>query len=126
MTSKGAPVGFWDGATWGCAASSMPRLFSGATSALLLDWKTGKPREDPYELEVQALLLQAPAPRDQDYRRPLCVACKEMRLARLRTTARTHAAHVQHGPATRWIRLRTLSRWIGSTSSRGRFVAGAL
>jgi PD-(D/E)XK nuclease superfamily len=31
-------------------------------TALLLDWKTGKKREDPYELEVGALLVQAQWP----------------------------------------------------------------
>lgn len=31
--------------------------------ALLLDWKTGKAREDPFELEIQALALKARKPR---------------------------------------------------------------
>lgn len=32
------------------------------TTAILFDWKTGKKREDPTELEVQALLLHATEP----------------------------------------------------------------
>lgn len=64
MTSKGAPVGFWDGATWLRGKLDAPVVGTGAASgtALLLDWKTGKPREEPFELEVQALLLQARHP----------------------------------------------------------------
>lgn len=60
MTSKGQPVGFWDGATWLRGKLDAP-VVSGHT-ALLLDWKTGKPREEPFELEVQALLLRARHP----------------------------------------------------------------
>lgn len=60
ITSKGQPVGFWDGATWLRGKLDAP-VVSGAT-ALLLDWKTGKPREEPFELEVQALLLRARHP----------------------------------------------------------------
>lgn len=60
MTANGHPVGFWDGSTWLRGKLDAP-VMSG-TTALLLDWKTGKTREDPYELEVQALLLQAKYP----------------------------------------------------------------
>jgi hypothetical protein len=38
-----------------------PFLFATDT-AVLLDWKTGKVREDPFELEVQAVLFQAHEP----------------------------------------------------------------
>lgn len=60
ITSGGNPVGFWDGSTWLRGKLDAP-VVSG-TTALLLDWKTGKSREDPYELEIGALLLQARHP----------------------------------------------------------------
>lgn len=60
MTSEGHAVGFWDGSTWLRGKLDAP-IISIAT-AYLLDWKTGKVREDPYELHVQALLLQAKHP----------------------------------------------------------------
>lgn len=60
MTDKGQPVGFWDGSTWLRGKLDAP-VVSG-TTALLLDWKTGKVREDSYELEIGALLLQARHP----------------------------------------------------------------
>jgi PD-(D/E)XK nuclease superfamily protein len=37
-------------------------VLSSGEEALLLDWKTGKTREDPFELEIQGLLLQAKWP----------------------------------------------------------------
>lgn len=60
ITATGASVGFWDEDVWLRGKLDAPIL--GAQSAVLLDWKTGKVRENPYELEVQALLLQAKRP----------------------------------------------------------------
>ena len=60
MTAKGHPVGFWDGSVWLRGKLDAPVI--DGTTALLIDWKTGKPREDPYELEIGALLLQAKHP----------------------------------------------------------------
>jgi hypothetical protein len=61
ITSGGKPVDFWDGSTWLRGKLDAP-VVDGPT-ALLLDWKTGKVREDPYELEIGALLLQAKHPK---------------------------------------------------------------
>ena len=60
MDANGAAVGFWDGSTWLRGKLDAPVV--NGTTALLLDWKTGKAREDPYELEIGALLLQAKYP----------------------------------------------------------------
>jgi hypothetical protein len=60
ITAQGAAVGFWDSSVWLRGKLDAPIV--GQQSAVLLDWKTGKVREDPYELEIQALLLQAKHP----------------------------------------------------------------
>lgn len=57
ITSEGYAVGFWDGSTWLRGKLDAPVV--GGNTALVFDWKTGKVREDPFELEIQALLLKA-------------------------------------------------------------------
>jgi hypothetical protein len=60
MTSQGAAVGFWDGSVW--LRGKVDAAVIDGQGVMLVDWKTGKNREDPYELEIQALLLQAKFP----------------------------------------------------------------
>ena len=56
----GSPIAFFDDDVWlrGKADIAVKQ----GTTALLMDYKTGKKREDPYELEVQALMLHATWP----------------------------------------------------------------
>lgn len=56
----GTPVPFFDDDVWLRGKADVAAR-QGST-AILLDWKTGKKREDPYELELQALMLQAAWP----------------------------------------------------------------
>jgi hypothetical protein len=80
ITSGAHPVGFWDGSTWLRGKLDAP-IVNGDT-AMLFDWKTGKPREDPYELEIGALLLQARHP-EVKVIKGRYVWLKEMRLGDL-------------------------------------------
>lgn len=62
IDAHGWPVGFWDDHVWfrgklDCA------VFSAQLAAWIVDWKTGKPREEPFELETGALLLKAHNPK---------------------------------------------------------------
>lgn len=61
VTAEGRACGFWDAPVWLRGKLDAP-MVTGAGMAGLWDWKTGKVREDPYELEVQAVLLQARYP----------------------------------------------------------------
>ena len=61
MAETGRPVDFWAGDCWLRGALDAPILLSTDTAGLW-DWKTGKRREDPFELEIGALLLQAKRP----------------------------------------------------------------
>jgi PD-(D/E)XK nuclease superfamily protein len=61
VVESGRPVDFWDGEAWLRGALDAPVLLSTDT-AVLADWKTGKQREDPFELEIGAVLLQAKRP----------------------------------------------------------------
>jgi hypothetical protein len=54
------PVDFWDKATFLRGKADV--VLINGLRAYIADWKTGKPREDPFELEVQALLLKAAYP----------------------------------------------------------------
>lgn len=61
VTRKGAPTGFYDKDVWFRAKLDLA-LVEGAT-AYLLDWKTGGSKyEDPFELEIGAVLLKAKRP----------------------------------------------------------------
>ncbi len=53
----GSPTGFFDDDVWLRGKADV--VITQCDQALLFDWKTGKKREDPYELEVQALMVQS-------------------------------------------------------------------
>jgi hypothetical protein len=57
MRHDGKSCGFFDDSVFLRGVLDVPIV--GRQAAALIDWKTGKPREDPYELEIGALLLQA-------------------------------------------------------------------
>jgi hypothetical protein len=61
MTKSGRPVSFWDDDVWLRGVLDAPVRLS-TDAAVLVDWKTGKKREEPFELEIGALLLQAHRP----------------------------------------------------------------
>lgn len=61
MAESGRPTGFFDGDVWLRGKLDAPILLSTDTAGLF-DWKSGKRREDPFELEIGALLLQAKRP----------------------------------------------------------------
>jgi hypothetical protein len=61
VTEEGRPCGFWDQDAWLRGKLDAPILLR-TDRALLADWKTGKRREDSFELEIGALLLQARRP----------------------------------------------------------------
>jgi hypothetical protein len=60
LKEDGSPCGFHDPAVWGRGVLDVA-LLNGET-AMLLDWKTGKVREDPGELAAHAVLLHAHRP----------------------------------------------------------------
>ena len=60
ITRDGEPIGFFDDDVWLRGKADVVVMQD--SKALLFDWKTGKRREDPYELEVQALLVWAQKP----------------------------------------------------------------
>ncbi len=53
----GSPTGFFDDDVWLRGKADV--VITQEDKALLFDWKTGKKREDVYELELQALMVQA-------------------------------------------------------------------
>jgi len=61
ITASGRPCEFFADDVWLRGKLDAPFLLSTDT-AVLIDWKTGKPREEPLELEIGALLLQARRP----------------------------------------------------------------
>lgn len=56
----GTPCGFFDEDVWLRGLADV--VAARENSAMLPDWKTGKRREDPFELEIQAVLIQAKWP----------------------------------------------------------------
>ena len=60
LREDGSPCDFHDPAVWGRGVLDVA-LLNGET-AMLLDWKTGKVREDPAELAAHAVLLRAHRP----------------------------------------------------------------
>ena len=62
MTEDRQPIGFFDD-PWGRGVCDV--LIIKDNDALLVDWKTGKVREDPRELQVQAMLLKTNYPQVQ-------------------------------------------------------------
>lgn len=62
VTRDYKPTGFFSDDVWGRGKLDVTALLS-STTAILFDWKTGSSSyEDSFELEVQALLLQAKYP----------------------------------------------------------------
>lgn len=61
IDDAGQPVDFWDRNAW--LRGKLDVVALGVTHAQIVDWKTGKPREDPFELQIQALLLKAKYPK---------------------------------------------------------------
>lgn len=57
IDSIGDSVGFFANDVWGRGKIDVPIVVK--DSAVILDWKTGKVWEDPFELQVQAVLLHA-------------------------------------------------------------------
>lgn len=57
ITSDGSPCGFWDEKAW--LRGKIDVVIINEPAAFIADWKTGKCWEDPFELEVFALLLSA-------------------------------------------------------------------
>jgi hypothetical protein len=60
VNDLGEPCGFFDSDVWGRGKIDVPIVVK--NSAVILDWKTGKVWEDPFELQVQAVLLKAHHP----------------------------------------------------------------
>jgi hypothetical protein len=60
VTITGEPCPFFDASVWGRGKIDVPIIVK--DSAVILDWKTGKVWEDPFELQVQAVLLKARHP----------------------------------------------------------------
>jgi CRISPR/Cas system-associated exonuclease Cas4 (RecB family) len=60
VTAKGEPCSFFAPDVWGRGKIDVPIVVK--DSAVILDWKTGKVWEDPFELQVQAVLLKAHRP----------------------------------------------------------------
>lgn len=65
ITAKGEPCSFFAKDVWGRGKIDVPIVVG--DSAVLLDWKTGKVWEDPFELQVQAVLLKAHRPTVQRF-----------------------------------------------------------
>lgn len=60
ITAEGKPTGFFDKDVWLRGKADVIAIAGSA--AFLPDWKTGKPREEPLELAVNAMLVHAHNP----------------------------------------------------------------
>lgn len=60
LTKQGKPTGFFDQDVW--LRGKVDVTIIEGTAAFLPDWKTGKSREHPFELEIQALMVHAANP----------------------------------------------------------------
>lgn len=60
IKEDGSPCGFFDKGVW--LRGKLDVVLQAHDRALLLDWKTGKPREEPEELRIQGVLLKAHFP----------------------------------------------------------------
>lgn len=52
------PIDFFDKSVAIRAKVDVPIIYGSTHGAYILDWKTGSPREDPFELQIQAWLLR--------------------------------------------------------------------
>lgn len=66
IRADGSPCDFYDEDCFWCAKIDVV-LFN-ATTCLIFDWKTGKERENPFELRVQAALFYAAHPEIQVFK----------------------------------------------------------
>ena len=57
MTINGRGCGFWDPNAF--LRGKVDVAVTSGEKCLIIDWKTGKPREDPLELEIFSLLIKA-------------------------------------------------------------------
>ena len=62
-TADHKPADFWNKQGWLRGVLDVAVMFPDYKTAQLFDWKTGKVREDPWELEIQGLLLKVFHPR---------------------------------------------------------------
>lgn len=62
INERGAPVEFFAKDVWLRGKIDCVVLRGGDRTGVLLDWKTGKQREDPNELKIQALLVKRHMP----------------------------------------------------------------
>lgn len=60
IDATGKPLDFWDKSGW--LRGKLDAVAVGDRTAMIFDWKTGKPREDTFELRLQALLLKGKFP----------------------------------------------------------------
>lgn len=60
VTREGRPTDFWGKDVWFRGKADV--VVIQGTAAFLPDWKTGKRREEPFELECQAMMLHAANP----------------------------------------------------------------
>ena len=65
VKQDGIGCDYWDKDAWGRGAIDVACV--GPTTALIIDWKTGKSREDPSELETFSFLLQGHFPAMQSF-----------------------------------------------------------
>jgi hypothetical protein len=59
VNDKLKPTGWWDADAWLRAKVDVVVLNSDETKAIVLDWKTGKRRPDPFQLEISAAMVFA-------------------------------------------------------------------
>ena len=62
MSASGEPCDFWSADCWFRGKLDVSVINDDFKAAWLLDWKTGKVREEPFELECQALLTKVNHP----------------------------------------------------------------
>lgn len=63
MTARGEPCDFWDDKlAWFRGKADVSVFTNERATAWIVDWKTGSVREDPFELETNALLLKVNHP----------------------------------------------------------------
>lgn len=60
LTREGRPTGFFESDVWFRGKADVVAI--SGTNCFLPDWKTGRPREEPLELETNAMLVHAANP----------------------------------------------------------------
>ncbi len=97
MRQDGTHCDFFDKVVWGRGKLDFALVNHEAHTAAIVDWKTGKLREDPDELEIFALLLKAKYPALQKIA-GWYVWLKEMKMGRVYDLSDTNGklANVKH------------------------------